>query len=255
MKLYNVDTVIKGELLKKGLSIHHYVKNAYLAMRFMRSINFDSAYYIKTVTLTITDNKVDLPSDFIGIARIGIPNGQYVQELAPDQKLLNNDSPAPSDSEPVSGYSYWYPNYNKYGENLGGYFGYSILPSEGYKILFEDDQIYINNTLTSGITEILIQYHTDGISSGTPFDISRASIDPPPTGESTSTSIYIHPYAYDAMCAYMDWMSGDSSRLNDQLLEKRYYNELRKYRARIRPLTTKMIRHSLRGNYHASIKN
>lgn len=240
MRLYKVDTIIKGELLKKGLSIHSYVKRAYLAMRFLKSINFDSAYYIKTATLDITDNKITLPDDFVGVARIGISNGQYMETLTPDQKLLNTNDAAPNDTY---GGIYWYPNYNAYGENLGGYFGYSMLSSHGYKILFEENKIYINNNITSENDSVVLQYHTDGMEAG-------AVGYPVPYG-----TMYIHPYAHDALCAYMDWMAGDSSRLNDQLLERRYYNELRKYRARIRPLTPQMIKNSLRGNYHAGIKN
>jgi len=241
MNLYNIDTVVKGELLRHKLSIHHYIQRAYLALRFLRSINFDSAYYTKTVTLSITANKVTLPVDFVGVVRLGIKNGQFLTRLEPDANLLSNTDAA---AEDVDGVGFWYPNINKYGQNLGGYFGYSHVSQNSYKILFEENKILINNEVTADETEIVLQYITDGLNVGVPYE------------ESQDLAVYIHPYAFDALVAYMDWkISSEGNRFVSRELKQEYYNELRKYRARINPTTANMIKRSLRKSYHAAPKN
>lgn len=243
MKLNKIDTIIKGELLGHGLSIHHYVRRAYLALNFLRSINFDSAYFITTTTETVVDNTIDIPNDYVGMVRIGVKNGQYIEQLAPNAGLIDNIVVA-SESEPVYGSSYWYPNVNKYGENMGGYFGYSLVNENSYKVLFEDNKILINANVVAVSDEIVLQYHTDGLVTGTPYE-----------EEANLTDIFIHPYAIDAMRTYIDWwLSMDDSRLDSREKEKRYYNELRKYRARINPTTALMIKRSLRQFYKASPK-
>ncbi len=242
MNVYNIDTIVKGELLRHNLSIHYYIQRAYLALRFLRSINFDSAYYIKTETLTVTDNKITLPSDFVGLVRLGIKNGQYLDELAPDNKLLSNTDTAVEEGDGT--YAYWYPNINKYGENLGGYFGYSHLSGSSYKILLEENKILINNKVSNVEDEVVLQYHSDGMTSGLPY------VDTP------DLAVYIHPYAVDAMIAYIDWKTAvEGNRFVSRELKQEYFNELRKYRARINPLTMLQVKRSLRKHYHASPKN
>lgn len=241
MKLYNIDTHIKAELMSKGLSIHHYVKKAYLAIKFLREINFDSAYYIKADTLTITDNKITLPDDFVGVVRIGIKNDQYVRELAPDMRLVDNSSVA--EEETIYGYRYWYPNINKYGENRGGYYGYTRLEEFTYKVLREDNKILINNKIAADNDEVLLEYISDGLATGTPYGADDGIL-------------YVHPYALEAMNAFIDWQCMDNrERFAKKEARQYYYNQLRLYRARINPLTVKTIAMILRESYLATPKN
>ena len=247
MRLYKLDTILKGELLGHGLSIHYYVRRAYLALNFLRSINFDSAYFVTTVVSTITENKIDIPADFVGLVRIGVKNGQYVESLSPNAALIDNTLEVTEAEEPVYGFSYWYPNVNKYGENMGGYFGYSLVNENSYKILYEENKILINANVSSVTDEVVLQYHTDGLITGVPYDEDAVDND---------TAVFIHPYATEALRTYVDWqLSTDDRRLDSALKEKRYYNELRKYRARINPITALMIKRSLRQFYKASPKN
>lgn len=241
MKLYKVDTLIKNSLFGKQLSIHHYGRRAYLAMQFIRTLNFDAAWTVKTTVLTITANKIALPADYVGVSRLGIQNGQYLEELAPNNKLFNNDED-PAEAE--YGDAYWYPNINKYGENLGGYFGYGLTNPNSYKVLPSENKILIGNDVAAGFDTIVLEYVTDGLESG-----RQDTNDPEPS------IIYMHPYATDAMYAYIEWQLPVSNRLSNQNSERHYYNELRKARARLNPITATMIKRSLRKNYGAHPKN
>lgn len=244
MKLYKLDTQIKAELLRNGLSIHHYVRRAYLSLRFIRSMNFDSAWIVKTVTLEVTSNKIVIPDEFVGVVRIGFQNGQRVESLAPDNTLISNTDVYTDDEE--TGTVYWYPNYNKYGENLGGYFGYSIASPNSYQILPEENKILINNELVTDGDEVVLQYITDGMALG------RQDAD----GEIVSPIMYVHPYMIDALNAYIDWQLPNSdNRFVNREAKADYYNELRKWRARNNPLTADMIKNSLRRRTVASPKN
>ena len=272
MRLNSIDTIVKGELLRHNLSIHYYIQRAYLALRFLRTINFDSAFFIKTITVPIINGKVAIPPDFVGLVRIGVANGSYLKELAPDDNLITYDGAVSSTPEENSSGSYYYPNTNKYGENLGGYFGYSHVSQDSYKIIYEENQILINNgvyanapatvdlswdtaatimTLASTDVydtdggELLLQYTTDGMSKGVPYEADTSDL-----------AVYVHPYGVDAMISYIDWkIASEGNRFVSRELRGDYYNELRKYRARINPLTGLMIKRSLRKHYGASIKN
>lgn len=245
MKLYKLDTVIKNELLGRGLSIHYYVQRAFWAINFLRTIEFDSAFFFKTVSLTITNNYITLPEDFLGIVRLGVQNGQYLETLEPDNKLIPVTTAGSDDDDAFYGYNYWYPNINEKGENLGGYFGYTLKSPNSYKLVAEDGKIYINNRVTGGVASVILIYSTDGLE-----PIRRDDL-PADNGD-----MYIHPYAIDALRAYSDWQQNQGAgRLNDQLLEKRFWNEVRKYRARINPITANMLRRSSRQHNSASIKS
>lgn len=259
MKMYEIDTIVKGELLRHGLSIHHYVKKAYLALQFLRSINFDSAYFIKVTTLTFINGKATLPSDFVGVVRIGYANGQYLERLSANDQLVGEASTITGDygddygddyftgtdsayGALVTGGGWWYPNTNKYGENLGGYFGYSNVSEKSYKLLLQENKIYVNENMVD--ETIIMEYMTDGLSQ-LPYE-----------DEEAVPIIYIHPYAVDAMKAYIDWMeSQDGNRFVNKELKSQYYNELRKYRARMFSIDADQIRRSLRRAYYASPKN
>ena len=239
MKAYKIDTIVKGILLKENLSIHHYIRRAYLALDFLRSINFHSTYYITKTTLTATDNKITLPDDFVGLVRIGVKNGQRLERLGADQTLVDNDETY--DEDEVTGVVYWYPSVNKYGEGFHGYFGYSSLSSKSYKILYEENKILINNMVTSEDTEFYLEYHTDGLITGTPYSES-------------ATDVYIHPYAHDALVAYIKWKMS-SGRFDYRDNKKEYYNQLRIYRASINGLTDLEIKRSLRRYYFGAPKS
>ena len=236
MKLYKLDTIIKGELLRHGLSIHHYVKRAYLGLQFLRTVQLDSAIFIKTATLTITDNKVTIPEDYVDFVRIGIPNGQYVTRLSPDQNLYDGTS---VDEDSLGDTTYWYPRINKYGENTGGYFGFQWENQSTFKVLHSEGKILLNDNVVNAATDgtILLQYITDGLASSRPDS----------TGAAEPSIIYVHPFAVDALRAYVDAESAkDGNRFVSRELEQKYYNELRKYRARVSGITIGMIKNSLR---------
>jgi len=243
MQTYKIDSIVKGTLLKENKSIHYYIPRAYLALEFLRSINFDSAYFIKKVVLTATDNKIAIPDDFVGLVRLGVKNGQRLERLGEDRSLIDNDETYNPDEQEVSGIVYWYPSVNKYGESFGSHFGYSAVSQRSYKVMLEENKILINNTVTAEDDEFYLEYHSDGMSTGTPYL------------ESTN-DVYIHPYAVDALIAYIKWkLSENGNRFTARELERKYYNQLRLYRARLSNLTDLDIKRSLRRYYFGSPKN
>ena len=251
MKLYKVDTIIKNELGGQGLPIHFYARRAYLAMKFLRSINFDSAFIIKTKVYDYpADNIIALPDNYVGVVKIGVRTGEYLKELAPDNHLFNTIEIVPPETvaDPVIEHDYYYGNgtayvnVNMFGENTGGYYGVRIVDRNSYKESISASKIILNSSVANYESKIILQYITDGTTGGSPTGLDDGHL-------------YVHPYAVDAMTSYINWMTAsEGNRFVSRELRNEYYNELRKYRARINPLTKQMIIRSIRYNTHAAQK-
>lgn len=249
MKLYTVDGIIKSELIRHGLTIHDYVRRAYLALRFLREINFDSAFTFKYNFQGIEENTYtyDLPDDFVGEAVVGIRTGQFLKKLSPDHRLFNDIELDTEFDLPEAGQfgyygaSYWYPSTNWNGEDTGGYYGVSLIPTDTYKI--EGNKIiFNNNVIDNNVGNVfIVKYISDGIEYNSDGGVGH---------------IYVHPYATEAMISYIDWkMSSEGNRFVNRELKSEYYNELRKYRARINPITIKQLKESFRSRSYLSIKS
>jgi hypothetical protein len=235
-KYYTVDKIVKGLLLSlEETGLTKYAKFVKLANDFMDELRFDTkAEDIRTLSLEMaTDRTVCLPRDYMDYVKIGIQVDDKVKVMTQNEKLsLLPPSTPRDDSTKVP-----FRNYLVNGEHKGGFYGYG---NGGY---YGDFKIDTKNKLIRfpsdvEVQPIYIEY------------ISNCSCD--------CEEDYVHPYAKKAMEYYILWQhylhKGKNYRAEASDFREEYYNELRKTRARLHPLSVQDIINISERNFKLSIK-
>ena len=126
---------------------------------------------------------------------------------------------------------------NSYGELLGGIYNARPTFRNSFLIVKERNEIQLDVAFDG--TSITMDYITDGLS----VDASNA----------------IHPYATEAIKAYIVWKMKDNGRHYNmgerQVAKDEYYNQLRILRARMNEMDTISIERSLASFYGPTIRN
>lgn len=246
----NIDSIVRRNLLEKGLPMHFYAEALFHASTCLREMNIDTLQVVNTVRLPINSYyAVDLPDDFVDDVMVGVAAGQFIQPIPKKNTITplrlsdadgNYTTYNLSDTEEVvfSGFGLpatsWFWNIDDLGENVGRYFGMSGGASPNtYKIVKERRQIQLPESFIG--KSIVLVYISDGqtIDSATQIDVQ----------------------AFYAIQSWIAWKQSPNAQ-NQFSPEGRYYsNEKRKLRARLNPLTTNDIKDIIRRHFHASIKN
>lgn len=253
MKLYTLDNIVRSALMDKGYPLHFYLQFLQYGVDCVRQLNFDTLGNIKSVRLPVNSYKaVTIPCDYVDYVRVGIQLGQYVEPMAEKKESFNRlnnfdslgnkinygDIEASNGLIPNNWEGYWYTNYiNDKGEHLGRIFNNQPGFRNSFVVLRERDEIQLDNGFTG--TEIVLDYVSDGL-----------------TTDSTNA---IHPYAIDAIKAFIFWKSKEHGRqynLGERSVAKdEYYNQLRVLRGRLNNMTVNDIKRSLAKGYGPVIKN
>lgn len=236
MKVKNIDDVVKSALFACGKPIHYYIQFLHYALKCVEELHYDCLKNMKSVELTLaSDNTVSLPTDYVDWCKIGFDSDQYISELGQNHDFSRLAQPAVTGEEGEAMSAFFYNVTNQYGEHMGQLYGIGNDNPMSFKVLPERGMIQIDKRF--GKDKVVLEYITDGTT--------------------TSTSTFIHPYAAQTVEDYMFWKykanSRKYNRLDVKLAREEYYDQLRRFRARMNPLTVTDIVRSLRSGYKMSI--
>jgi hypothetical protein len=253
----SLDRIVRSVLLQKQFPMHYYLRFLKYGADCIRELSYDTCPTVIPVTLTLNNYfAVDLPCDFLDIARIGIPVGQLVHPISQRDSINNAINYSPTTGLPIpytnvnSGEivdpaqfpyypGYWmFPNINDLGESLGRMYGFPTgYNGISYKFIRERNQIQFNESFPS--KTVVLDYIG--------------------SGECITNATQVIPYAIKTIEAYIDWQYKlHQRRVNiseEQLAKKEFGAQWRKLRARMDELDLLQIRQILQRSYLSSPKN
>ena len=193
---------------------HEYLRLLNIANRGLRQLTFDVLGEVKIAVLEVsTALKIAIPSDFIDYKFIGFINSKgRIVPLG-----MRKDIPIVGDTNTLPAVN------NNTGFSQGGVFGYGGGQNEnGYYTPMIDTE---NDTMTFTSVASGKWVYMENISNGM---------------ESTGETV-IHPYAEEALIAYVHWKDVQSKRnisLSEKELRRRdFYNERRLTKSRLQAFT------------------
>lgn len=250
MLFSNLDTIVRRNLLEKGMSIHYYFEFLLHACTCLRELTFDTLKIVNTLELPVGSYmQVDLPDDFVDDVMLAIPVGGLLQPISKKESItpLRTITPSGQYTTPIGSTNvdgqfvfgintnwlfYW--NINDYGEPTGRYFGANAgAKLNGYKIIRERRQIQLTGTFTS--PTIVLIYISDG--------------------QRSDSASLIDNYAFSTIQAFINWKRSPNAEADNSPEGRHYYNQRRLLVARMNDLTVEDVINIVRSNYHASIKN
>lgn len=255
----SIDSIIRSTLFGLGLTIHYYVFALEHGLSCLFELHQDILKQTIKVRLIVDSNgEITLPSDFTNIVRLDCLWGAYRIPLIFNQNLtslpnLNNSNtqvpyPIPNnvDVEEYGGWGKFYYYINDWGQSYGKNFGGSAGQSGGYVIDRNRNKIYLGGQVIEGAT-VELEY----LSKYKPTTAGTPSI--------TSYDYMVNDYVVAAIKAYIEWKIlmrniGPRNRFEGQNAEARYYNEVRKLRGRLNPMTKAGIIEIVNRNRKLSIK-
>ena len=233
MAKLKVSEVVSSFLDMYGYGQAEYRRAYSIAIRGWRELNWDVEGDVQYEELQVRpDLTAELPHDCLNVLELGVPNGN--RELA---ILTRNDSLNPildvtiEHCEP--NYMYDYRDYIGFGTSTSLGIGSSNVIGE-YKVDMDKRLIVLNPEFTYSC--IVMKY----LKSSTP------------DGE-----YFINELASEALLAYIEyvWHRGRNVPMSTkQDLERRWYNEKRKAKRRIKPITKSDLNHNSRQSAKGSLK-
>jgi len=232
MSYITVDQIVRNVLGDAAKSTTHgYLRLLNIANRGLKELTFDILGAIKIDVITVdSELRIDLPSDFVDYTFIGVVNSKYqLEPLAINQRI-----PAISDNnvhtQPPAEYDYF----------RGGIFGVGGGQNKNGYYVPEIDYVNWQLVLSS-------------VSSGTTIYFEYIS-----DGSQTGGLNVVHPYAEEALMAWVHWKSIATKRgvpANAIMLARsEYYNEKRKARARLSSFTKEELLNQVRKGFKQAPK-
>jgi hypothetical protein len=193
---------------------------------------------------------IDFPSGLVDVIMVGTEVGDKVKPMGHDTGInprLNESSPgvdAPfPPGDPLVSFNFSSYNsmgtllsnyYNEYGDYLGGLYGRGVTFSDSFRVLRDLGKIRLDGAL----------------------DIDKALVVYLKMPEKISSQFQVHPYAQEAMYAFIRWksleFSGDRMAARDARAE--FYNEDRLLLARMNKMSVTDVLRAVRKNFKLSIK-
>tara|TARA_R110002020_G_scaffold24921_2_gene81296 strand:- start:10 stop:729 length:720 start_codon:yes stop_codon:yes gene_type:complete len=238
MQVENIDNVVKSALFTCGKSIHYYIQFLHYALKCVQELNYDSLKNIKSVEITLaSDNTATLPTDYVDWCKVGFATNQFISILGQNGDFSRLAQTSNSSDDTLHDLTAFFYNVtNRYGEHKGQVYGIGNDNQISFKVLPERDLIQVDQRFTKD--SIILEYITDGTST-------------------TSTTL-VHPYAAQTIEDYIFWKykanNRKYNRFDARIARDEYYDQLRRLRARMNPLTVTDIVRSLRSGYKMSIK-
>jgi len=251
MKAYTLDNIVRSALAEKQYPLHWYLQYLTYGVDSLRQLNMDVMQNVKSVRLPVNSYfAATLPNDFVDYIRVGNEQGEFISSMGEKRDVYNrlNNFDAQGNKisygdtnvnvTPTNWDGLWYTNFiNDKGEHLGRMFNNTPAFNNSFVILRERSEIQFDKTITD--TSITMDYITDGLS--------------------TDASNTVHPYAVDAIKAYIFWKAKEHGRQfnisEKQWVKEEFYNQLRILRARMNSIDVIDIRRSLARGYGPTIKN
>jgi hypothetical protein len=231
MKGYTIDNIVRGTIMTKGYTIHHYPEFIHLACKFLREMNFDVVGEIKTYIAKIDSFKsVPLPKDFVDYNKIGILYDGKVQTIG-----LNEDLSRLRESGACQA------TFSNAQDEEGSIASFASeitnIYNNGYKVLKEHNRIQFDQTIPD--CTVYIEYISDG-------------------GALHGNSL-VHPYMAQAMEDFIIWKHKENTRstgiYEKGVYRKEYHTQRRLMLNRLSPIDLRTILQIVRKNSHQGVKN
>lgn len=245
-----VDIIVRRWLLERNLPIHYYLEGLFHASSCVRELTSDTLQIINSANLPVGDDgSVDLPMDFLDDLALCVPVEGALAPL-PKQDWItplrihdttSGQFVAPYTTTtsnavnlffgfPAAWQYYW--NVNDYGESTGRRFGSHGGTRQGYKVIREQRRIQMSDSFSG--SSVVLLYLGDG--------------------QSADNASQIDTRAMRTVHAWIDWQSSPSRVSNVSYEAKTFYNEKRRLRTLLNPITRTDIINTLRESYTAGIK-
>lgn len=255
MVLSTLDEITRRALLDNNVPIHFYFEYLNHAANCLRELNFDTLKIVNTANLPVNEyGAANLPDDFADDIAVCLPIGSALLPL-PKQNWLtplrihdttsgafvpyDPDSTDEDDNTVWSlpfGYNYYW-NVDSFGGATGRSFGGGGGTTSGYKVIKERRQIQMTDDFvdSTGQTSIVLQYISNG--------------------QSVDNASQIDYMAFGVIRAWQEWKASPN-RNNEYSPEARaFYNQKRRLRTLLNPLTVADVRNLFLRSYSASPKN
>lgn len=233
MQTKSIDTIVREELLNKGFPIHYYMPFLHYALKCLENLSHDFNFgpNVREVMITpesydrvvIPDTAID-PIDVFGLYGGTRKSFKYNEALSMIYNL-EGTTKIPY----TEGGGSTMPEYNNAGSSMPlskveGSNNYPTVfyPSDNYQyeynIDLENSEIVLNPG--HGLTSVGLRYLASGVS--------------------TSTANLAHPYAVPCIISWIDWQHikyGNYPQSMAALREQAFWNERRKLRSKMSPLS------------------
>jgi len=246
-----VDIICRRWLLEKSLPIHFYAEALFHSSTAIRELCFDTLQIINSATLPVGDYaEVNLPDDFVDDLSVCCPVSGALAPLPKQDYLtpirihstttgafvpypgLSNDTDNPNLFYGFPSQWNYYWNVNEYGEFTGRRFGGHGGTAQGYKVIKERRQIQMTTNFIGGAITLL--YISDG--------------------QSVDNASQVDVLAISCIQAYIDWKRSPNAAIKNSQEAATFYNEKRRLRTLLNPLTCVDLRNLIRESYTAGIK-
>lgn len=247
-----VDIICRRWLLEKSLPIHFYSEALFHTSTAIRELCYDTLQIINSATLPVGSyGEVELPDDFVDDLSVcspvsgalaPLPKQDYLTPIRIHSTVDGQFVPYPNQTNDTNNpnvfYGFpsqfnYYWNVNDYGEFTGRRFGGHGGTAQGYQIFKERRQIQMTNGFIGGAVTLL--YISDG--------------------QSVDNASQVDVLAIRCIQSWIDWMRSPNSTVKDSAEARTFYNEKRRLRTLLNPLTRIDIINVLREGYTAGIKN
>lgn len=251
MVLSTVDIIVRRWLLERSLPIHFYAEGLFHTSTCLKLLTEDTLQIVNAANLPVDDTgAAELPGDFDDDVSVCVPSGLALAPLTKQDwitplRIHDTESgefvPYPNEQNttglpnvyygfPNQWNFYW--NINDYGEYTGRRFGGHGGTAEGYQIFKQRRQIQLTPAFNS--TNVVLLYISDG--------------------QSVDNASQIDTKAVQCIKTFIDWQRS-GNRENENSPEGRtFYNQKRRLRTLLNPLTKQDIQNVLRNSYTAGIK-
>lgn len=251
MVLSTVDIIVRRWLLERGLSIHFYAEALYHCCTCLKILTEDTLQIVNAANLPVDDTgAAELPGDFDDDISVCVPSGLSLAPLPKQDwitplRIHDSDTgdflPYPNQQNTTglpnvyygfpSQWSYFW-NVNDLGEPTGRRFGANGGTMEGYQIFRQRRQIQLTASFNS--TNVVLLYISDG--------------------QSVDNASQIDTKANQCIKTFIDWQRSEN-RTNENSPEGRtFYNQKRRLKTLVNPITKVDIQNVLRNAYTAGIK-
>lgn len=247
----NIDTIVRRWLLEHSLPIHYYAKGLYLASSGVRELSYDTLQIINSANLLVNDyGAIDLPDDFVDDLSVcvpysgalaPIPKQDYLTPIRIHSTTTGQFLPYPNQTnttgEPNVYYGFpnqwsYYWNVNEYGEPVGRRFGSHGGTSQGYQLFKERRQIQLTPAFID--TEVTLLYISDG--------------------QRADNATQVDTLAIQCIQSWIDWKSSPNMAVKDSAEARTFYNEKRRLKTLLNPMTRIDLINVLRNSYTAGLK-
>ncbi len=256
MTYATLDGIVRDFIMRRGYTIHDWIRFMVYAKNCLREIGLDDIQFINTARLPIGDqNQVDLPNGYQDYVNVNLQVGQHLKPLVETDKinpLINRDADfnpirydetTTTDNGNVT-FGYLYPFYwhtvtwNNYGEFTGRMFGSGAgFPDDTFSVFPERNQIQITERLSADF--IVLRYISNGMNA--------------------DAATQVNYYCYETISAYIMWQMTEHNRTygigDRQRAQQEYITQRQILRSRLSDLTKERLIRSLQKATYGSPKS